>query len=276
MSATNPLWVFVSATVVGVILTIAFAASMVIQQRRYLSATRDLSGRLLAAQEEERAWVARELHDDLIQRVAMLGHELEQIEHAGPMPADESARRLGGIRADLHDLAEEIRRLAHRMHPAVLDHLGLPAALVTLAAELASGGLDVGVDTNVTNEGIPADVATCLYRVAQEALRNAAKHAGVSTAVVRLHAEAGGLLLEVEDGGAGFDTASPAAHTGLGLTSLAERVRLLQGRLTIRTKPGQGTRICAWVPIDGTPAADAMIGGANGAGYAYGSSGPNA
>ena len=251
MPATNPLWVFVSATVVGVILTVAFAASMVIQQRRYLNATRDLSGRLLAAQEEERAWVARELHDDLIQRVAVLGHELEEIERAGPIPADESARRLGGIRAELHDLAEEIRRLAHRMHPAVLDHLGLPAALVTLASELASGGLDVGVDTTVSNEGIPADVATSLYRVAQEGLRNAAKHARVPTAVVRLRAEAGGLTLEVEDNGAGFDMASEAAHSGLGLTSLAERMRLLQGRLTVRTKPGQGTRITAWVPIDG-------------------------
>ncbi len=217
---------------------------MLIQQRRFLATTRQFGGRVLAAQEEERAWIARELHDDLIQRVAMIGHDLEQFEHGGAV----EPVRLAGIREELHDLAGEIRRLAHRMHPAVLDHLGLSAALVQLVAEFEQLGLRVRLDSTVAPETVPPHVATCLYRVAQEALRNVARHAGAADAELRLRHDGRGVLLEVQDAGRGFDPASAGARAGLGLTSLAERLRLVQGRLSIRSEPGHGTRISAWAP----------------------------
>ena len=240
-------WIFLTGTLVALILSAAFIASMIIQQRRYVATTREFGGRLLLAQEEERAWVARELHDDLIQRVAMLGHELGELERLGAGAGE--PLRLAGIREELHDLASEIRRIAHRMHPTVLDHLGLPAALLQLAAEFGAQGLDVHVDADVGAEGVPADVATCLYRVAQEALRNALRHSASSEATLVLRREAGGLSVTVEDSGAGFDPEAPSALSGLGLTSLRERLRLLQGRLTIRSHPGRGTTITAWAPV---------------------------
>lgn len=239
-------WIFLAGTLVALILSAAFIASMIIQQRRYVATTREFGGRLLLAQEEERAWVARELHDDLIQRVAMLGHELGELERAG---TGGEPLRLAGILEELHDLAGEIRRIAHRMHPAVLDHLGLPAALVQLAAEFGAQGLEVHVETAVGAEAVPAEVATCLYRVAQEALRNALRHSGASAARLRLDRDAGGVCVTIEDSGAGFDPEAPAALAGLGLTSLRERLRLLQGRLTIRSHPGRGTTVTAWAPI---------------------------
>ena len=218
---------------------------MLIQQRRYLATTRQFGGRVLAAQEEERAWIARELHDDLIQRVAMIGHELEQFERGVAAPV-----RLAGIREELHDLAGEIRRLAHRMHPAVLDHLGLSAALAQLVAEFDQQGLHVSLESAVPAESVPPDVSTCLYRVAQEGLRNVARHSGAQEARLRLRPDGRGVLLEIEDAGRGFDPASPSARAGLGLTSLSERIRLVHGRLSIRSEPGQGTRISAWAPAE--------------------------
>lgn len=241
-------WIFLTGTLVALILSAAFIASMIIQQRRYVATTRQFGGRLLLAQEEERAWVARELHDDLIQRVAMLGHELGELERMGGGGGD--PLRLAGIREELHDLAGEIRRIAHRMHPAVLDHLGLPAALLQLAAEIGAQGLEVRVETVVAGDEVPPAVATCLYRVAQEGLRNALRHSGSPHANVSLLREAGGLALIVEDAGAGFDPEAPAALSGLGLTSLRERVRLVQGRLAIRSFPGRGTTLTAWAPTE--------------------------
>lgn len=241
-------WMFLTGTLVALILSAAFIASMIIQQRRYVATTRQFGGRLLLAQEDERAWVARELHDDLIQRVAMLGHELTELEQARTGAGE--PLRLAGIREELHDLAGEIRRIAHRMHPAVLDHLGLPAALLQLGAEFGAQGLDVHVETSVRAEEVPPVVATCLYRVAQEALRNALRHSGKPHAELTLRREGGGLSLMVEDAGDGFDPEAPAAMAGLGITSLRERMRLVQGRLTIRSLPGRGTTISAWAPVE--------------------------
>ena len=241
-------WIFIAATLTGLILVAAFVASIVIQQRRFLSTTRAFGGRLLAAQEEERARLARELHDDLIQRVAMLGQELEQLERSESVNG--AGIRLAGIREELHDLAGEIRRLAHRMHPAVLDHLGLPAALSQLAAEFTQQGLRVDVEIALPASSIPAPVATCLYRVAQESLRNAHRHSQSTEARIALTAENEGICLRIEDTGVGFDTTSRSSRSGLGLTSIAERLRLVGGRLGVRSAPGQGTRISAWVPME--------------------------
>ncbi|HET8633815.1 MAG TPA: sensor histidine kinase [Gemmatimonadales bacterium] len=241
-------WILVIATLAAAILISAFAASLIIQQRRLLRTTRSFGGRLLTAQEDERRWMARELHDDIIQRVVMLGHEVDEIASLNGSGAAEFTRRAGGLRAELDDLAEEVRRLAHRMHPTTLEHLGLSAALEQLAGEFRAQGLDVRVRGALPEGQLSPEAETCLFRVAQEGLRNVLKHAGTRTAMVRLGAEADGALLEVADGGVGFDRGWTSTHAGLGITSLSERVRLLNGRLTIRSRPGQGTSVTAWIP----------------------------
>lgn len=217
---------------------------MIVQQRRFLAAHRRFSSRLLVAQEEERAWIARELHDDLIQRVGLLGQEVDAAATAGSREAANA--RLAGLRAELYDLAEEIRRLAHRMHPSVLDNFGLPAALDALAQELEGDDLTVRVLVEIAPQ-LTAGQALCLYRVAQEALRNVVKHAAASEATVRLRESHGGTALEVVDGGVGYEPSAPG-RPGLGMTSMQERVRLFNGTLTVVAAPGRGTRLTAWLP----------------------------
>lgn len=247
-------WVFVAAALAAGILTAAIVASIVVQQRRYLTATRSFSGKLLAAQEEERARIARELHDDVIQRVALLGQSLDELaafSHGGDRQFE---RRVRGLRAELVDFADEIRSLAHRMHPPVLEHLGLPAALSTLAGEMSTSHLRVGLDLDRSPVDMPPAIAAGLYRIAQESLRNVVKHASASTAVVRLARADGGVQLVVEDNGSGFDTAAPRGlsgngGSGMGLTSITERARQFGGRVAVQSRPGAGTRVVAWIPL---------------------------
>jgi signal transduction histidine kinase len=234
---------------VAAILTAAFITSVIIQQRRYLATTRSFSGRLLAAQEEERSRIARELHDDVIQRVALLGHALDELAEFAHTDDPAFERRVRGLRAELIDFADEIRSLAHRMHPPVLDHLGLPAALSMLAQELATvDSLSVRVEAPEALRSVPSDVAACLYRVAQEALRNVVKHAEASEAVVQLSLDRGGVEMLVQDDGVGFDPLSLRGG-GLGLTSITERARQFDGRVSVHSRPGEGTRVIVWLPL---------------------------
>jgi signal transduction histidine kinase len=222
---------------------------VIIQQRRYLATTRSFSGMLLAAQEEERARVARELHDDVIQRVALLGHALDELAEFAHTDDPAFEKRVRGLRAELVDFANEIRSLAHRMHPPVLDHLGLPAALSILAQEFrAADALHVRVEVTDELKTVPPDIAACLYRIAQEALRNVAKHAEASEAVVRLARRRHGVEMAVEDDGMGFD-ALAGQRSGLGLTSITERVRQFNGRVSVQSEPGAGTSVIAWLPL---------------------------
>lgn len=226
-------------------------ASVLIQQRRFLAAQRAFSGRLLLAQEEERAWVARELHDDLVQRIGLLTREVVETRQL-PDTSEEAARRLAGLEAELRDLTEEVRRLAHRMHPSVLDHLGLPAALHGLAQEIeAAEGLAVRVIVDEPVPPLSAAEALCLYRVAQEALRNVIRHAAASEVTVRLARASGGVQLEIVDQGRGFDPSAGGGPPGIGLTSISERVRLVRGSMRMVSAPGRGTRLTAWVPATG-------------------------
>lgn len=244
-------WILIAAGLVAVVLAAAVVGSVLIQQRRFLAAQRAFSGRLLEAQEEERGWIARELHDDLIQRVGLLGQEVAEIRGLLDHPGT-AAHHLGGLEEELRDLTEEIRRLAHRMHPSVLDNLGLPAALRALGEEIESTDhLAVRVIVEEPAPPLTPAAALSLYRVAQEALRNVVKHAAASEATVRLGRERGGAVLEVVDGGRGFDAAQDGAHRGLGVTSMTERLRLVRGTVRIVSAPGRGTRATAWVPVLG-------------------------
>jgi two-component system sensor histidine kinase UhpB len=226
--------------------------------RRSREEVRDLAGRLLLAQEEERRRLARELHDDVDQQVAALAIGLGALKRRLP-PAPPLGEEVEALQRGTRALADDVRRVSRRLHPAVLEHAGLPAALEAYAAELgARSGLSIrldlpGPDALGDDPGSPAawpsDVALALYRVAQEALANVARHAGATRAEVRLAVDAGEARLRVADDGAGFDPATAPRKGGLGLLSMAERVRLLGGRLEVHSASGGGTVVLARVPL---------------------------
>jgi len=211
---------------------------------------RDLSRRLIGAHEEERALLARELHDDVSQRLAALAIDVGRAEAAAPDTPQEQAMRR--IREGLVSLSEDIHALAYQLHPSVLEELGLAEALrAECERRLRQGMLDLSLEIGPLPAAIGRDAALCLFRVAQEALNNVIRHSGAGAAEVALRQMNGGLLLAVRDEGAGFDPAKPGSGRHLGLASMGERVRLANGTLDIESAPGRGTSVIAWLPVDG-------------------------
>jgi PAS domain S-box-containing protein len=209
----------------------------------------ELSRRLIGAHEEERALLARELHDDVTQRLAVLAIDVGRAELATPDPAQVETMRT--VRAGLVRLSEDIHSLAYQLHPSVLEELGLAEALrAECERRERQGRLALALDVEPLPADLGTDAALCLFRVAQEALNNVARHAGVRAASVTLRPMDGGLLLAVSDAGAGFDPESPKEGMHLGLASMRERVRLVHGTLDIESVPGQGTTVLAWVPAE--------------------------
>jgi signal transduction histidine kinase len=211
---------------------------------------RDLSRRLIRAHEEERALLARELHDDVTQRLALLAIEAGRAELTAS--GELQAQALRSVREGLVRISEDIHSLAYQLHPAVLEELGLAAALRAECERLVSQGrVDLSLELDPLPEFVARDAALCLFRVAQAALNNVTRHAGARAASVTLRQIDGGLLLAVRDDGVGFDPASQGTKMSLGLASMRERVRLVNGTLEIESAPGRGTAIIAWVPAEG-------------------------
>jgi signal transduction histidine kinase len=210
---------------------------------------RDLSQRLIRAHEEERALLARELHDDVTQRLALLAIEVGRAELAASEGPQAEAMR--SVREGLVRLSEDIHSLAYQLHPSVLDELGLGEALRAACERVGrQGRISLSAELDALPKSIDRDVALCLFRVAQEALNNVNRHAAARTASVTLRQMDGGLLLAVRDDGVGFDPESPGTRMSLGLASMRERVRLVNGTLDIESAPGQGTSVIAWVPAE--------------------------
>ncbi|MDP3090547.1 MAG: PAS domain-containing protein [Nitrospira sp.] len=211
-----------------------------------------LGAQLLQAQEEERRRIARELHDDFAQRLAALTIDLRRVclEASDSQPSGASSLRLLGDSAE--HLATDLQQMAHRLHPSILEHAGLEAAVHELSDEFAARtGLSTEVIVRNVPQALPRDQATCLYRVLQESLQNVHKHAEATTVLVRLLRTSRGLGLCVHDDGQGFESRQAGARrNGLGLTSMAERVGLVKGTFHIRTKPGEGTEVHVWVPLE--------------------------
>ena len=190
------------------------------ERKRAEEALKDLGGRLIAAQEEERRRVARELHDDLNQRLALISRELEQLAQKIPKPLRKSVQTL---EKQAIEVSTEIHRLSYRLHPSKLDHLGLPSALASLCREISETGT---VKVHFHQAGFPAtihrDITLCLFRIAQEGLRNCVKHSGAEFARVVLTKTQQVVRLSVSDNGCGFDTSSGAMEKSLlrdGLTT---------------------------------------------------------
>ena len=248
-------WIYLAAALgLGVILA-ALAAALVIYQRRFLALHREYSKKLLSAQEEERAWVAREVHDDALQRVAMVVHELHSWNDAPAVDAGRQHLRIDALRQELEDLGVMLRRVAHRLHPALIEQAGLIPALQQLGNDVsrASGlRVDVVVPENGNTPFIPRDQSLIVYRIAQEALRNIVKHASVDRATMQVTVDGKSLTMLINDAGRGFDAnAANANARGLGLISMAERARLAEGHFEIQSQPGQGTAVRVTIALRG-------------------------
>jgi PAS domain S-box-containing protein len=204
-----------------------------------------LAGQLITAHEDERRHLARELHDDITQRLARLAIDAGRLEQG----ASGNNSTAATMRNDLVRLSEDVHALSYRLHPSVLDDLGLVDALKTECDRVArQSALLVKVDATAVLQSLPAEAALCLFRVAQEALGNVARHANASAVTVLLSPRDNGLQLAVTDDGNGFDPAREREHASLGLASMRERVRIVRGELEIESAPGRGTTVVAWVP----------------------------
>ena len=210
---------------------------------------RKLAAQVISAQDGERARVARELHDSTAQTITAILLQL------GAAARESTSEPLNARIATLRELAaealEEVRSMSHTMHPRVLDDLGLAAALEWLARQAREQGpMTVDVDAGEVSVPIPPSIAAALYRVAQEALRNAARHANASRVDIRLRQNGADAMLEIEDDGVGFDVAqAEKRRPGMGMFSMRERVGLVNGRLAVDSVRGRGTSIIATVPL---------------------------
>jgi PAS domain S-box-containing protein len=206
-----------------------------------------VSRRLIAAQEEERKRIARELHDDIAQQVAVLGLDIEQLR---------GARGLSGganIRTDdandrVRHLAASVQNLTHRLHPQHLEIIGLVSALSRLARELSGPELTIAFSHNGIPDALPPDLTINLFRVVQEAVQNAIKHSGARHVSVQLSDDAAGLMLTITDDGIGFDVGR-VRRKGLGLVTMVERLELIGGSLRIVSQPGAGTHLQVRAPL---------------------------
>ena len=208
------------------------------------------AGRRVAVEEEARRRIAREIHDDLGQRLAALGLELRVARRKFPEDAPQR-HELDAVSGSLAELAEDLRRLSHDLHPAVLERSGLAEALRDHCAEVERRhGLPVRLSLRAAGP-FPPDLTLGFYRIAQEALANIVRHAGARSVQVTLWTDGGDAHLRVVDDGAGFDPAAARGSGGLGLSSLDERARLLGGRCHVASNPGAGTRIEVAVPMPG-------------------------
>ena len=215
------------------------------------AALREVALRLVAAQEEERSRMAREIHDDLGQKLALLSLELgqlgEQIEASGTVQ-----RHFRNLQHQIQEISTDVHRLAYKLHPAKLDHIGLIAAIRSLCYELtASGRLLVEFHHKGTFSKLPKELTLCLFRVAQEALRNSTIHSGAASARVFVVNTGSEVLLSISDDGCGFDLNGPESEGGLGLTSMRERSQIVGGTIMISSTPSSGTVIEVSVPLNG-------------------------
>jgi signal transduction histidine kinase len=220
------------------------------QRRRSEAEAHDLSGRLITGQEEERSRLGRELHDDVTQRLALLAIDVGREERN---PTGIAALR--NIRKDLVRLSGDVHALSYRLHPSILEDLGLHAALKSECEHFSETcSFPVELSADGMPEHVPHDIALCLFRIAQESLRNAARHASASHVEIRVRRLDSGLQLTVTDNGLGFDSEQPRARASLGLASMRQRVALLGGKLKVDSQRFKGTTISAWVPLREAPA----------------------
>ena len=236
------------------ILLLSALAAYLHFSRKQLKQARDaqlqLSGLLINAQEMERSRLASELHDDFSQRLALLALELENASEALPDSSAATKRKLHELLNSASELGADLHTVSRRLHPSTLESLGLVPGLKALCDEFTSRqGIEIVFSSKNIPRTVPANVALCLFRVAQEGLQNLRKYSGASHGQVNLRKAGDRLFLSVSDKGRGFDAKEMRDRVGLGIRSMGERARLVGGRFQIHSEPGKGTRIDVCVPL---------------------------
>ncbi|MDX6710436.1 MAG: hypothetical protein QOH96_1452 [Blastocatellia bacterium] len=226
------------------------ASCDITERKRMEQEISEVHGRLIRVQEEERSRIARELHDDINQKLALLSIELEQFSECPANRPSEVRKCAKALWRRAQNLSSDIQRISYNLHPSKLDHLGLVAAVKSLCHEVSvHRALAVDFTSHDIPQEIPRDVSLCIFRIAQEALRNVIRHSGSATAQVELVWSLNELNLRVTDSGSGFEPGKAKSKQGLGLISMQERLRLVGGKLVIRSKPSHGTQVEARVPL---------------------------
>jgi PAS domain S-box-containing protein len=210
-------------------------------------ALQELGGQLITAQEEERSRIARELHDGLNQRIALLSIALSQIAqetHLSPS----LLRSFWKLQGQVQEISGDVHRLCYKLHPSQLDHLGLAPAVKSLCEEL-SNTLMIELKQKGFPATLPQDVTLCAFRIVQEALRNCVRHSGARTVKVNLEMRDDAVRISVSDDGCGFDMESDSMKKGLGFISMRERLHLVGGAIQIQSQRLQGTEIKVLIPL---------------------------
>jgi PAS domain S-box-containing protein len=246
----SPLWVKSSGRALydgeGRMLRVIGMVADVTDHKLAEEALSDMSAKLIEAQEQERARIARELHDDINQRIALLAIELEQL-HDNPF---EVRSRVQELRKRTTDISNNVQALSHDLHSSQLEYLGVLAGMKSWCKEFGERqGMQIDCTHDVRST-LPPEIGLCLFRVLQEALHNGAKHSGVKRIEVELSESSGEIHLTIRDLGKGFDVETVKQGKGLGLTSMRERVRLVTGTIAIESKPTGGTTIHVRVPLE--------------------------
>ena len=218
------------------------------ESKRAEEALLGMTRKLVEAQEQERARIARELHDDITQRLALLAIEIGQVQECSEKPS-EVRNRTHELLERTKEIASDIQGLSHELHSSMLDYLGIVGGMKSWCKEFGERQkLQIAFESHNVSH-LQREISLCLFRVLQEALQNAAKHSGAKQIEVKLKEYSGEIHLLVSDSGKGFDMMAPEQSRGLGLTSMQERVRLVNGTIEIQSKPMSGTTILVRVPF---------------------------
>jgi PAS domain S-box-containing protein len=204
-----------------------------------------LTHRLIEVQDNERRLISRELHDDIGQRLALFGVDLDVLRRSlAKLGREREERQTASLLAQTQDLTSDVQQLSHKLHSSKLQHLGLRATLIELCNSISKVHR---VTKSIANERFPEEVELCFYRVAQEALNNVMKHSKADRVSVSLSSQRGVARLEIKDTGVGFDSAR--SSNGIGLASMRERLRMIGGKVSVISAPGRGTEVKAEVPL---------------------------
>ena len=220
------------------------------ERRSSEEAMRSLGGRLIESQEQERKRIARELHDDISQQLALISMGLQQLQSPDNLEPTERLERLEKLGNETKRLASEVQALSHQLHSSTLDHLGLIPAIRGLCREISERHqVEIHFLESNVPKSVPPDVALALFRITQESLHNALKYSGVPEFTVRLQGTGTHIELMISDNGAGFDVSEAQRGPGLGLIGMRERISAVKGILCIESQPMKGTQVSVRVPL---------------------------